>query len=42
MAAEPVDALDIVLRVAAAIDAVGGAYFMSGQARIGSCQRLCQ
>ena len=30
MAAEPVDALDIALRVAAAIEAVGGAYFIGG------------
>ncbi len=30
MAAEQVDALDIALRVAAAIEAVGGAYFLGG------------
>lgn len=30
MAAEPVDALDIALRVDAAIDSVGGAYFVGG------------
>ena len=30
MAAEPVDALDIALRVAAAVEALGGAYFIGG------------
>ena len=30
MAADPVDALDIALRVAAAVESLGGAYFVAG------------